>query len=605
MRAFWEVDPARIGRSRDETRCGRPWVPFAKGGDYSPYWADVHLVVNYGNDGEELRGYDGSVIRNPKHYFRPGLTWPPLTISGFGIRVLPAGMVFGHKGPTVVTARTLGVLGFLTSRVAQACIDSMVAAGGEVASGGAARSYEVGLVQNLPWITRIGEDPVIPSLTSRVVDIRRQADLGDEVCRIFVVPAVVSGLRAGSGFDDAVTRAVDLAGEHHLLILGLTLQIEKRIHGLAELDSDAESFLDSEVGPHPASYSFGLLDESRLQSLLQEPMGKVIKGFIAQRGGSRAIANLTYFADRRLEVIAHGLERSPGQIEAFRRREAILPDGTFADAAADVLSYLVGVAVGRWDLRAAGAPEPELGDLFDPVPVHPPGVLLNGGRLARSTPPGYGFDLPPDQLLVDQPGHLWDILERVRAAADVLVEDTDGLLADVMKHLRGRDVRDHLRKQFFKAHLRRYSKSRRKAPIYWPLYVPSGAWGVWVYAPSLTRETLFAVDAAATARLNAAGSEISRLRTEQQDGRGDRAPRLLAELLDAEQRLAEELRAFRAEAERIAGLGWDPDLDDGIVLCAAPLADLFPAWPEARNRREELRVGQYPWATVARWADEL
>lgn len=606
VRAFWEVDPARIARSRVETTAGRRWVPFAKGGDYSPYWADVHLVVNYGRDGEELRNYDGSRVQNAQYYFRPGLTWPLRTNSGFGMRVLPAGAVFGHKGPAVIPAvDPCGVLGFLTSRLAQAFIDSMVAAGEEVKSGGASRSYEVGLVQKVPWVGPIGGDSDVSSAASQVVKISRQADLGDEVCRLFVAPPVVPSLLVGSRFDDAVNRVVGLSGERHLQILDLTHRLERRIHRLAALDADAELYLDGEIGPHPASYGEAPLDDHDLRRFLEDPIDRVIDELIERRGGSRAIANLTYFADRRLEVIAHGLERSPAQIEAFRQREAILPDGTFADAAADVLSYLVGVAVGRWDLRAAGAPEPELGDLFDPVPVHPPGMLLDDGRPARSTPPGYGFDLPPDQLLVDQPGHLWDIVERVRVAADALVEDADGLLADVMKHLRGRDVRDHLRKQFFKQHLRRYSKSRRKAPIYWPLYVPSGAWGVWVYAPSLTRETLYAVEAAATARLNAAGSEISRMRTEQHGGGGGRAPRQLTELLEAEQRLAEELRTFRAEAERIAALGWEPDLDDGIVLCAAPLAGLFPAWPEARKKREELRAGKYAWATVARWAGEL
>ena len=605
VRAFWEVDPSRIALNRDETRTGRRWAPFAKGGEYSPFWADIHLVIDYCNDGEEMRDYHGSVIRSPQYYFLPGLTWPPLTISGFGIRVLPTGVVFGHKGPAVVTAHPLGVLGFLTSRLAQACIDSMVAAGGEVDSGGAARSYEVGLVKKLPWITQVGEDPEIAAVASRVVGIRRQADLGNEVCRLFIAPAVLSGLLAGCSLSNAVTRAVDLAGEHHLLILDLTLQLEKRIHELAELDSNAESYLDAELGPHPTSYGTGPVDGSKLRRLLQEPISKVIQGFIAQRGGSRAIANLTYFANRRLEVIAHGLNRSPTQIEAFRREQGIMPPGMLADAAEDVFSYLVGVAFGRWDLRAASAPEPELGGLFDPVPIYPPGMLLERDRPARITPADYEFSLPSDQLLLDQPGHPWGVVERVSAAAGLLVNDADALLSDLLKHLRGMDLRDHLRKHFFKDHLRRYSKSRRRAPIYWPLYVPSGAWGVWVYAPSLNRETLFAVEAAATARLNAAGSEISRLRSEQQNGQGGRAPRQLADLLEAEEHLAEELRSFRNEAERIAALGWIPDTDDGIVLCAAPLADLFPAWADARKERNNLRAGKYPWASVSKWADAL
>ena len=255
-----------------------------------------------------------------------------------------------------------------------------------------------------------------------------------------------------------------------------------------------------------------------MQRLLQDPIGKVIKGFIEQRGGSRAIANLTFFADRRLEVIAHGLERPPSQIETFRRRAGILPFGEPAVSAADVLSYLAGVSVGRWDLRAAGVRESPLGDLFDPVPIYPPGILLDGDLPARSTPPGYELDLPPGQLLFDQPGHSWDIVERVHAVAALLVDDAERLLTDVLKHLKGKDLRDHLRKHFFKDHLKRYTKSRRKAPIYWPLYVPSGAWGVWVYAPALSRETLYQIEAAATARLNAAGTEISRLRRDQQNG---------------------------------------------------------------------------------------
>lgn len=606
VRAFWEVDPSRIADSREETRTGRRWVPFAKGGDYSPYWADIHLVIYYGNDGEALREYNGSAIRNARYYFRPGLTWPERTTSGFGPRILPSGTVFSHVGHGFFPLVDKGVaLGFLTSRLSDALLAASLGAAESTRSGSPAKRYSVGSVQCLPWISGIETDAILSRLTLEVVGLRRLEDVGDETSRHFGAPAVMSGLSAGLTVAEALTQQRDYDGQRILRVLELTNTIDERICDHAGVDREGIAYLDAEIGSHPATYSVEPLDEYEVRHLLEAPIDRVIDELIERRGGSRAIANLTYFADRRLEVIAHGLERPPAQIEAFRRREAILPDGALSDAAAGLLSYLVGVAVGRWDMRAAGAPAPELGDLFDPVPVHPPGMLLDDGRPARSTPAGYGFDLPPDQLLVDQPGHLWDVVERVRVAADVLVEDADGLLADVMSNLRGRDVRDHLRKQFFKQHLRRYSKSRRKAPIYWPLYVPSGAWGVWVYAPSLTRETLYAVEAAATARLNAAGSEISRLRTEQHGGGGGQAARRLTELLEAEQRLTEELRAFRSEAERVADLGWEPDLDDGIVLCAAPLADLFPAWPEARQKRKELRAGKYSWATVARWAGEL
>ncbi len=606
VRAFWEVTPSSIARSRAETESGKRWVPYANGGEYSPYWSDIHLVVDYSNDGYELREYRGSRVQNVRYYFRPGLTWPPRTNSGFGIRLLPPGAIFGTKGPTVIpTNDPYAVLGWLSSRLIQACLDVMVAAGGEVTSGGASRSYEVGLVQKLPWIRRVGEDSDISTFVSQITDLTRRGDLNNETTRLFTAPGVMPLVITGLRFREAAERVATSDGTRYLEILRLTHQIEVRIHELVELDPEAEAYLDAEVGPHPASYDRGPLDETRLCQLLQDPIYNAIRVFIKERGGSRAIANLTFFADRQLEVISHGLERPPSQIESFRRKNGILPSGALAASAADVLSYLVGVSVGRWDLRAAGTGESSLGDPFDPVPIHPPGMLMDGGLPARSMPPGYELDLPPGQLLFDQPGHPWDIVERILTVAALLVGDADRLRTDIMKHLKGRDLRNYLRKHFFKDHLKRYTKSRRKAPIYWPLYVPSRAWGVWAYAPSLSRETLYAIEAASTARLNAAEIEISRLRRDQQDGGGGRSPQQLAAVLDTEQRLAEELRVFRNEAERIARLGWAPDLDDGIVLCAAPLADLFPAWKEARKERANIKAGKYPWASVTKWADEL
>jgi hypothetical protein len=186
-----------------------------------------------------------------------------------------------------------------------------------------------------------------------------------------------------------------------------------------------------------------------------------------------------------------------------------------------------------------------------------------------------------------------------------VLDEPDRVSTQIVRVLGRRSVRDVVRRRFFKDHLSRYSKSRRKAPIYWPLAVPSGSWAVWVYAPALCRETLYAIAGAAADRLSTAETEIVRLERERDAGGAGRSPREVATALDAEAQLAEELRVFRAEADRIASLGWDPDLDDGLVLCAAPVAGLFPAWKDAAIARGELRAGKYEWATVARWKDQL
>lgn len=609
VRDFWEVDPARVARSRDETFENKRWVPFAKGGEYSPYWADTHLVVDYERDGARLREFAGSVIRNPQYYFRPGLAWSLRTAAGFGPRVLPEGCIFSNKGNIVFALdEPVVVLGWLNSRSALAALDAMVAAGDQV-SGGVAKSYEVGMVQKLPWPGALFSERArssILELTATLASQRAHLDTWDETTRRFLGPVT---LLTGEGISPAAHRAMSAVYTDHIRVLESAYELERLIHPTLNLGADAEVYLDEEVGPHPASYTReSELDEERFARLFVLPIGSMIDEVVAERGGSRAITNITFIADRRLEVLAHAFECHPRSLADARERLRLLPPEEPRRSAADLISYLMGIAFGRWDIRISRDPSssPVAPGLFDPVSVCPPGMLVgDDGMPAREAPSGYPLELPPDHLFVDEPGHRWDIETWTSHAAAELFDDPDAILTEAAEILGKRNLRDYLRRQFFKDHLGRYSKSRRKAPIYWQLSVPSRKWGIWVYAPMLSRETLYAI-ASQVARREAAGQELIRsLRSEREAGGRGRSVRQLDERLTEEEALVSELSVFRAEAERIAAFGWEPDLDDGIVLCAAPLASLFPAWPEAAKELTKLKEGNYEWATVARWKDAL
>ena len=328
---------------------------------------------------------------------------------------------------------------------------------------------------------------------------------------------------------------------------------------------------------------------------------------VAERGGGRAFVNLAYIADRRLEVLAFGLGRHPAVIAEERLGRGLLPPDEPRTSADDILSYLVGIAFGRWDVRAARDPIPghRAPAVYEPLPNFAPGMLVGADGLPPREPPsGYPIEIPLDGVLVDEPAHKWDIEGAVRRAAAALWQDADPILEELQAIL-GRPLRDHLGRQFFKDHLSRYSKSRRQAPIYWQLSVPSRAWSVWVYAPMLSRETLFAITRHAARRQRTGQEAVAALQADRAAGGRGRRPKELVARIAEEEDLVSELEAFRTEAERIAGLGWEPDLDDGFVLCAAPLARLFPAWPTAAEERSNLKAGRYPWATVARAAGSI
>lgn len=94
VRNRWEIPRGSIGS-------GNTWVPFAKGGEFSRFYADVNLVVLWRDDGGEIRDSESAYVRNERFYFRSGLTWPSRTAKGFNLRQLPPGCVFAHKGPAL------------------------------------------------------------------------------------------------------------------------------------------------------------------------------------------------------------------------------------------------------------------------------------------------------------------------------------------------------------------------------------------------------------------------------------------------------------------------------------------------------------------------
>lgn len=624
VRAFWEVDPAKIGRSREETFEGKRWVPFAKGGEYSPHYADIHLVVDWEEDGRRIRETGRKArVQNAQCYFRAGLTWPRRTTSGFAVQALPGGCIFDAQAPASfpISIGPVPQLVWLNSRAAAVVIEGFIAAAEGTESGTAARTYEVGIVQKLPWLgfKLVGKQrDCLVEHGLKLIATRASFDEGDETTRRFVCPAVLrydgqtleDRIRAAlDAYEDAVVRGIDLAYES-----------ERILHEALGLDEEAERYLDEEYGPHPGAYSEEPLspeEEWEFARLYRMRIDRVIDEILKVQGGSRTIATKSYFLDRRLEVLAHRFRRHPRVLAETRCRLGLLPPEEPRRSAEDLVSYLLGCALGRWDVRIGRDPSlaPPAPDPFEPVPLCSPGMLVGpDGLPAKEPPPGYPLELPPDRILLDEPGHRWDIVRCVRAAAEVLFDDADEILEECERIL-GRELRDYLRRDFFKTHLGRHSKSRRKAPIYWYLSVPSRNWGLWVYAPALSREMLFAIVGECRRKEAQLVQERNRLRQQAAAASGRERQRLVKQLDDTEV-LLDEVRAFLEEAERVTNLGWEPNLDDGLILCAAPLADLMPAWQrpgnprgknptDPRHARALIKQGVFPWATVSRWKDDL
>ena len=163
------------------------------------------------------------------------------------------------------------------------------------------------------------------------------------------------------------------------------------------------------------------------------------------------------------------------------------------------------------------------------------------------------------------------------------------------------NLRDYLRRPagFFDAHLKRYSKSRRKAPIYWPLSTASGGYTVWVYYHRLTEDTPYRIVSDYVGpKISQIEDRVVQCEAEEKPVKGRDVARELADLTT----ILQELRELRDELLRVAHLPYRPNSNDGVQITAAPLWRLFrlPRWRSELERTwHALGRGDYDWAHLA------
>jgi hypothetical protein len=303
-------------------------------------------------------------------------------------------------------------------------------------------------------------------------------------------------------------------------------------------------------------------------------------------------------------------EESGGEDSDF-----VLDTSAYATEEAHI-SYLLGCVFGRWDIRfATGERQPEsLPDPFAPLPVCPPGMLQNDRGLPANEQAllgNYPLAIAWAGVLVDDEGHDSDIIKRVQSAMHVIWKEyAESVEEEACAQLACKSLRDYFQRPngFFADHLKRYTKSSRKAPIYWPLSTGSGSYTLWLYYPELTNQTLFtAVNdflEGESGKLSLVKQDVAALRNKG-TSRTKQEEKELEKLEDLEQELAD----LRDTLLDIAP-NYRPNQDDGVQITAAPLWSLFrhKPWQKVlKDTWKQLEKGDYDWAHLALnyWPDRV
>lgn len=239
VRCWWEVTSTKVShKSR--------WLPFAKGGSYSRFYSDVYLVVNWSPEAISEMESNGRV-QNTGFYFKAGLTWPLRTQRGFNVRKLPAGCVFGHKGPAIIPKSeeaTDYLSAVLNSRIAEYMLRCFSSFG----------SWEVGAIKKIPVpkatfkeLTELGACAVI------IHDAKAHWDTGNEICTRFSRPWVLQPECADGA--KTLSAALDQVLRHEAFLdAQLTetyARLNDEVYRLYGVNAELRAKIEAAIGQRP------------------------------------------------------------------------------------------------------------------------------------------------------------------------------------------------------------------------------------------------------------------------------------------------------------------------------------------------------------------
>ena len=142
LRFWFELERYKVTFQADKSF---KWYPYNKGGSFRRWYGNNEYVLNWEDDGHEVRAYKGAFPRNTQYYFRAGLTWSDVATGLISMRQMPRGFAFDTCAPCLFAkdeTTEIDLLALFNTKVAQKYMDLM----------SPTMHYTCGTLVNVPFI---------------------------------------------------------------------------------------------------------------------------------------------------------------------------------------------------------------------------------------------------------------------------------------------------------------------------------------------------------------------------------------------------------------------------------------------------------------------
>ena len=167
LRLWNEVSFTKIGynmsNSQEALESKKKWFPFNKGGEFKKWYGNQEYLVNWENDGYEIKNFKNAVVRNPSYYFKESISWSKVSSSNFSMRFYQKGLLFADAGMSYFSNENLKyILGLSNSKLINKILSLL----------SPTLNFEVGHISNIPIIRK--ENSLIENLVEENISISKE-----------------------------------------------------------------------------------------------------------------------------------------------------------------------------------------------------------------------------------------------------------------------------------------------------------------------------------------------------------------------------------------------------------------------------------------------
>ena len=205
LRLWTEVSNHSLGlncaSAEDAIRIHKKWYPYNKGGEFRKWYGNIDYVINYEDDGLEVKAYATSLyktatrtIKSMSEYFKPCLSWSKISSGSIAFRYYPQGFIFDVAGCCIFYKNDEIMkyhFGFINSNVAKSILAAI----------SPTLNYEAGHIASLPVISDERQNGNIIKLVDANIEFGKEDWDSFETSWDFVTHPFIT-YRSGAGFAD-------------------------------------------------------------------------------------------------------------------------------------------------------------------------------------------------------------------------------------------------------------------------------------------------------------------------------------------------------------------------------------------------------------------